>query len=437
MNLTKIVNDILQIAAEQPGVTASEIGGTLSSGLSVNVRLGEIDTVEFNRDKSIGITVYKDQRKGSASITDLSEPAIIAAIKAAARIADYTEPDVYSGLAEKELLAKDIKNLQLCYPADINAEQAANFAKECEAAALAYDSRITNSDGASFSTHESNFIYANSNGFIAEYPTSRYYASCVVIGQDSSAMQRDYDYTVARDANDLMAMQQLGIRAAENTVARLNSRKLKTCKASVLLQADMAAVLWGEFIKAISGGNLYRKSSFLLDSLNKPVFPEFINIEEQPHLLKALGSAPFDSEGVATSDKNIITAGILKTYLLSCYSARRLNMQTTGNASGVHNLIIQPGTDDFAGLIKRLNKGLIVTKLLGHGANIVTGDYSQGAAGFWVENGEIQYPVHEITIAGNLRDMFRNMIAVGNDIDKRRNILTGSVLLDEMVIAGD
>lgn len=435
--LTAIVSKMLNAATAQPGVTAVAVGGSLDSGLSATVRLGEVETIEFNRDKSLGITVYKGQCKGSVSITDLNSEAIDAAIKAACRIADYTEPDPYSGLADKELLAKNIPDLKLYHPAAITAEQALDYAKQCESAALNYDKRITNSEGGSFSTHEQYYVYGNSDGFLAAYPSSRYSVSCSVIGQVGDSMQRDYDYAVARDFNDLLDLTQIGTNAAAKTIARLGARKIATCKAPVLLEPKMASSFWHTLLAAISGGNLYRKSSFLLDCLHKDILPKFINIKEYPHLPKGLSSAPFDHEGVATQEKNIITDGVLSTYLLSSYSARRLGLQTTGNAGGAHNCTLTPGTADQAQLIKQMHTGLIVTELLGSGVNLVTGDYSQGAAGFWVENGSLQYPVEEITIAGNLRDMYANLVAVGNDLDHRYSVITGSVLLEAMTIAGN
>jgi len=435
-DLTNIISEMISLASKKPGVTAVAVGGSLDSGLSATVRLGEVETVEFNRDKSLSIVVYKQKCQGVVSISDLSSEAIESAINAACRIAEYTESDPYSGLADKEFLAKNIPDLKLHHQATVTPEQAIDYAKECEAAALSFDARITNSDGANFSTHEQYYVYGNSNGFLAAYPTSKYAAYCTVIGQVGSNMQRDYDYTVARDIHDLRALPEVGIKAAEKTVARLGARKIKTCKAPVLFSPKMACSLWGTLITAISGGSLYRKSSFLLDRLNTKLFPEFVNIQEQPHLLKALGSAPFDNEGVTTRDKNVISNGVLSTYILSSYSARRLGMHTTGNSGGVHNLIITPGDHDLEQLKKQMGTGLIVTELLGHGANIVTGDYSQGAAGFWVENGVIAYPVEEITIASNLLDMFANLVAIGNDVDRASNIITGSVLLDQMTIAG-
>lgn len=428
---------MLDAAMLQPGVTAAAVGGSSNAGLSAHVRMGEVDTIEFFRDKSLGITVYKGQRSGSATITDLTQPAITAAITAACRIAEYTEPDEFAGLADKADLATDIKDLDLYHPCSITPEQAIANALECEAAALSYDAQITNSDGATFATSDQLYVYANSNGFLAAYPTTRYSASCTVIGQHGDSMQRDYEYTVARDAADLMSLVEVGKKAAAKTIARLGARKIKTCKAPVLFVPKIATSFWGTLVSAISGGNLYRKSSFLLGRLQQQIFPAHINIAEQPYLLKALGSAPFDDEGVATRTKNIISSGVLSTYLLSSYAARHLGMHTTGNAGGVHNLVVQPGPDNFEQLLQKMGTGFVVTELLGHGTNIITGDYSQGAAGFWVENGAIAYPVEEITIAGNLTDIFANIVATGNDVDARSNIITGSVLLDKLTIAGN
>jgi len=427
---------MLEAAIMQPGVTAAAVGGSANAGLSAHVRMGQVETIEFFRDKSLGITVYKGQRSGSATITDLTQPAITAAITAACRIAEYTEPDVYSGLADKADLATDIKDLDLYHVSNITPEQAIAKALECEAAALNYDKQITNSDGAAFSTSDQLYVYANSNGFLAAYPTTRYGAYCTVIGQQGESMQRDYEYTAARDAADLMSLQELGKKAAAKTMARLGARKIKTCKAPVLLVPKTASTLWGTLVTAISGGNLYRKSSFLLDCLQQQIFPDFVNISEQPYLLKALGSAPFDDEGVATCTKDVIKDGVLATYLLGSYAARHLGMRTTGNAGGVHNLVVQPGTDNFEQLLQKMGTGFVVTELLGHGTNIITGDYSQGAAGFWVENGAIAYPVEEVTIAGNFKDIFANLVATGNDIDARSNIITGSVLLEQLTVAG-
>lgn len=435
--LTHLVSNMLATAMQQPGVTAAAVGGSSSVGLSARVRLGEVETIEFFRDKSLGLTIYKGQCSGSASIADLTEHAIDGAIAAACRIAQYTQADPYSGLAEKHELAKEILDLDLYHASKITPEEAIAKAHQCESAALSYDKEIVNSEGAVFSTSDQLYVYANSNGFLAAYPTTRYGSYCSVIGQRGDIMQRDYEYTAARDINDLESLTQVGKKAAEKTIARLGARKINTCKAPVLLIPTMASALWGTLVAAISGGNLYRKSSFLLDHLHEKIFPAFVNISECPHILKGLGSAPFDDEGVATRNKHIIKDGVLNTYLLGSYAARRLGMQTTGNAGGVHNLVITPGEASFAQLLQQLGTGLVVTELLGEGTNMITGDYSQGAAGFWVENGTMAYPVEEITIAGNFKDMFANIVAIGNDVDARSNIRTGSVLLDKLTIAGN
>ena len=422
--------------AKCQGASAAEAGVNAESGLSVTVRLGEVETVEHNRDKGLGVTVYFGQRKGSASTSDFSREAIRETVAAACAVAKYTAEDPSAGLAEAALMAKDIPDLDLHHPWDLSAERAIGLAQDCEAAARETDSRITNSEGATVSSHAGYRVYGNSHGFLGAYPSSRHSVSCAVIADDGHGMQRDYWYTVARDRDDLEAARSVGRRAGERTVRRLNGRRLATQQAPVLFVAEVAGGLFGSFIRAIRGESLYRKSSFLLDQLGEAVFPSFIHIHEQPHLPKALGSAPFDGEGVATRARDLISEGVLQGYVLDSYSARKLGMETTGNAGGVHNLTIDPGPLDFTGLLKEMDKGLLVTEMMGMGVNIVTGDYSRGAAGFWVENGEIQYPVEEITIAGNLRDMFKGIAAVGSDVDTRGNTRTGSVLIERMTIAG-
>jgi len=422
--------------AKRQGASAAEAGVNAENGLSVTVRLGEVETVEHNRDKGLGVTVYFGQRKGSASTSDFSRAAIRETVAAACAIATYTAADPCAGLADAERMATDIPDLDLYHPWALPAERAIELAAECEAAARAVDKRITNSEGATVSSHSGNRVYGNSHGFLGAYPSSRHSVSCAVIADDGHGMQRDYWYTVARDSGDMEAARNVGQRAGERTVKRLGGQRLSTRQAPVLFVAEIAGSLFGNFVRAVRGESLYRKSSFLLDQLGQAVFPEFIHIHEQPHLKKALGSAPFDSEGVATRARDLITAGVLQGYVLDSYAARKLGMETTGNAGGVHNLTIDPGHHDFAGLLKEMGSGLLVTEMMGMGVNIVTGDYSRGAAGFWVENGSIQYPVEEITIAGNLRDMFKGIVAVGNDVETRGNTRTGSVLIDRMTIAG-
>ena len=434
--LEGVVAAILAEARKQ-GASSAEAGVSFEAGLSVSVRLGEVETLEYHRDRGLGVTVYFGQRKGSASTSDLGHEAIQATVRAACGIARYTAEDDCAGLADPTLMATAIPDLDLCHPWDLRAERAIEIATLCEAAARGVDARITNSEGGSVSSHLGLHVYGNTHGFSGGYYSTRHSVSCAVIGAQDDAMQRDYWYTVARDAADLEDAESVGRRAAERTVRRLGARRLGTRKAPVLFAAEIAGGLIGHFIGAIRGGSLYRKASFLLDHLGKPVFPDFVRIHEQPHLKKALGSAPFDSEGVATRARDIVRDGVLQGYVLDSYSARKLNMQTTGNAGGVHNLTIEPGTRDFEGLLQQMGTGLLVTETMGQGVNIVTGDYSRGATGFWVENGVIQYPVEEITIAGNLRDMLRHIAAVGNDVELRGNTRTGSLLVEEMTIAGE
>jgi len=423
--------------AKRLGATEAEASISVESGLSTTVRLGVVDTVEFTQDKGLGLTVYIGKKKGTVSTSDLRKDALQTSIEAAFRIAKYTEEDPYAGLADPNLMAKEIPDLDLYHPWAITVEDAIAWSKECEEAALQCDRKITNSEGASFSTHSRVYAYGNSHGFLGAYPTTRHGMSCAVIGQDKDTMQRDYDFTTARDARDLESWKVVGLRAAQRTLRRLSARKIKTTEAPVIIAAEIAGGFIGHFIAAISGGSLYRKSSFLLDSLGKQLFPNFIHIEEAPHLPKALGSAPFDHEGVATTRHDIVRDGILESYVLGSYSARKLGLKTTGNSGGVHNLLVSHSDLDLQGLLKKMNTGLLVTEMIGQGLNLVTGDYSRGAAGFWVENGEIQYPVEEITIAGNLKDLFAHLVAIGNDVEKRSNILTGSILLDKMMIGGD
>lgn len=435
LELTDIVTAMLDEAKRQ-GASAAEAGANAESGLSVTVRLGEVETVEHNRDKGLGVTVYFGQRKGAASTSDFSRDAIRETVAAACAIAKYTAEDPCAGLADAALMARSIPDLDLHHPWDVSAERAIEMAGQCEAAAQAVDKRITNSEGATVSSHAGYRVYGNSHGFMGAYPSSRHSLSCAVIADDGHGMQRDYWYTVARDSHDLEAVRNVGQRAGERTVRRLGGRRLPTRQAPVLFVAEVAGGLFGNFIRAIRGESLYRRSSFLLDQLGQAVFPSFMRIHEQPHLKKALGSSPFDGEGVATRARDLITEGVLQGYVLDSYSARKLKLQTTGNAGGVHNLTIDPGPLDFDGLLKEMGKGLLVTEMMGMGINIVTGDYSRGAAGFWVENGEIQYPVEEITIASNLREMFKGIVTVGKDIDLRGNTRTGSVLIERMTIAG-
>jgi len=434
--LKNTVQSILDEAVKQ-GASAAEAGLSQENGLSVSVRLGDVETIEHHCDQGLGVTVYFGKRKGSASTTDLSPASIKETVSAACSIARYTSEDEYSGLPEPELLATEFPDLDLNHPWDIGVDGAIALAIECEDAARSYHDEISNSEGASVDTHQGVRVMGNTLGFLQGYASTRHSLSCSVLGQRGDSMQRDYWYTVARNARDLESAVSVGNKAAERTIRRLEARSLSTRQCPVLYCAETASGLLGSFIGAISGGNLYRKSSFLLDALDTQVFPEFVRIHEQPRLKGALGSGAYDGEGVATQTRDIVSDGILRGYVLSTYSARKLGLRSTGNAGGVHNLTIDPGKLDYQGLLKELNTGLLVTELMGQGVNMVTGDYSRGAAGFWVENGEIQYPVEEITIAGNLKDMLKNIVAVGNDVDYRGNIRTGSILVERMSIAGE
>jgi PmbA protein len=400
------------------------------------VRLGEVETVEHTRDKGMGVTVYFGQRTGSASTTDFSEKALRETVRAASTIAKFTAEDDCSGLADPDRLAKNIPDLDLHHPWNPGTERAIELARAAEAAARELDKRITNSEGGSLSSHEGLEVYGNSHGFLGTVAATRHNLSVSVIAQDESGMQRDYWYTVARAAGNLESPETVGQQAARRSLRRLGSRKLSTRQCPVLYEAPLATSLLSHFIGAVRGTSLYRQASFLLDALGKPVFADFVRIHEQPHLKGAQGSAAFDSEGVATQSRDLIRDGILQGYVLDSYSARKLKLHTTGNAGGVHNLTIDPGKDDLVTLMKRMHTGLLVTELIGFGVNTITGDYSRGAAGFWVENGEIQYPVEEITIAGNLKDMFRHVGAVGGDVDTRGNIRSGSILIESMTVAG-
>ncbi len=433
--LSAVVEYVLA-EARKSGASAAEAGVNTSQGLSLTVRLGEVETVEHTRDKGMGVTVYFGQRTASASTTDFSEQALRETVRAACTIARYTAEDDCAGLADPERLAKDIPDLDLHHPWNPGTERAIELARAAESAARGLDKRITNSEGGSLSTHEGLEVYGNTHGFLGAVAATRHSLSVSVIAQDDSGMQRDYWYTVARAAGALESPEKVGLEAARRSLRRLGSQKLSTRDCPVLYEAPLASSLLSHLVSAVRGSSLYRQASFLLDSLGKPVFADFVRIHEQPHLKGAQGSAAFDSEGVATKPRDLVRDGILQGYVLDSYSARKLKMATTGNAGGVHNLTIEPGRDDLEGLRRRMHTGLLVTELIGFGVNMVTGDYSRGAAGFWVENGEIQYPVEEITIAGNLKDMFRHVAAVGNDVDTRGNIRSGSILIENMTVAG-
>ena len=434
------LSDAVQLALEEAGgrgASSSEAAASLSQGLSVNVRKSEIETVEHTRDRNLVVSVYFGQRTGSASTSDYSPAAVKETVLAACNIAKWTEEDRCIGLADSERLAKDVMDLDLYHPWTPSVEEASSLALECEASALGADARIVNSEGASVDAHQGVEVYGNSLGFIGHTQKSRQGISCSVIAGVGDSMQRDYWYSSARRLGDLDTPVQVGDQAARRTLRRLGARRVPTCKVPVIYEAPVASSLLGHFISAISGGALYRKASFLLDHLDKKIFPEFVRIHEQPLIVGGMGSAAFDGEGVATSARDIVSDGILRGYVLGSYSARRLDMQTTGNAGGVHNLTIDTGDQNLEQMISGIDKGFLVTELIGFGINNVTGDYSRGAAGLWIENGEIAYPVEEVTVAGNLKDIFQNIAAIGNDVDPRRSTRCGSILVEGLTIAGD
>ena len=423
--------------AQKAGATA-EVGVTKVSGLSVSTRLQEIENVEFTSDGALGISVYLGQQKGNASTSDLSEEAIKNTVEAALAIAKYTSPDDCTGLADKELMAFEAPDLALYHSANVDVEQATKLALEAEKAALEYDAKIVNSNGASFNSHTGVRVYGNTHGMLQSYLSSRYSLSCSVIGGELDQLENDYEYTVSREFDALSSADWVGQNCAKKVIARLNPQKLSTREVPVIFLNDVATGLISHLTGAISGGSLYRKSSFLLDHLGKQVLPDWFQISERPHLLKRLASTPVDSEGVRTQDLEIIQDGVLQTYLLTSYSGRKMGMQSTGHAGGIHNWLVKPNlTGGLTALLRQMGTGLLVTDVMGQGVNIVTGDYSRGAAGFWVENGEIQYPVAEITIAGQFQDMLKNIVAVADDVEHRSNIQTGSILLDKMKISGN
>ncbi|HHF0415228.1 TPA: metalloprotease PmbA [Haemophilus influenzae] len=423
--------------ATKAGASA-EVAVTKVSGLSVSARLQEIENVEFTNDGALGISVYMGQQKGNASTSDLSESAIKNAVEAALAIAKYTSPDDCTGLADKDLMAFNAPDLELYHAADVDVDKATELALQAEKAALEADERIINSNGASFNSHTGVKVYGNSHGMLQSYLSSRYSLSCSVIGGVEDALENDYEYTISREFDKLQSPIWVGKNCAKKVVSRLNPQKLSTREVPVIFLNDVATGLISHFTAAISGGSLYRKSSFLLDYLGKQVLPDWFNISERPHLLRRLASTPFDSEGVRTQDREIVENGILQTYLVTSYSGKKLGMPSTGHAGGIHNWLVKPNlTGGLTALLRQMGTGLLVTDVMGQGVNIVTGDYSRGASGFWVENGEIQYPVAEITIAGQLQDMLKNMLAVADDIEHRSNIQTGSILLDKMKISGN
>jgi PmbA protein len=422
--------------AKNQGATACDVDVSEGYGQNVSVRLGEVETIEYNRDKGVGVTVYLGQQKGHASSSDFSPNAIKETVRAALAIARFTAADSFAGLPDADRLATSFPDFDLYHPWDLSVEGAIALATECEDAARGVDERISNSEGASVSTGASRFVYANSLGFMGAECSSRYSLSAAVIAEDESGMQRDYWYSSARSHLDLDSASAVGKRAGERSLRRLGARRVKTGEYPVLFEAPVASGLIGTFVQAVSGSSLYRKSSFLPDSLGQTIFAPCVSIKEDPFLKKGMSSGAFDAEGVATVARDVVSQGVLNGYFLSSYSARKLGMSTTGNAGGSHNLIVAP-THTFAQLLAELGTGLFVTELLGHGTNMVTGDYSRGAAGFWVENGVIQYAVEEITIAGNLRDIFKNIVGIGDDSQPWSSRKVGSILVSKMTVAGE
>jgi PmbA protein len=433
--LRQVAQDLIQYAKKQ-GATACTAEVSDGFGQAVTVRQGEVETIEYNRDKGLGISVYIGQQRGSASTSDFSQQAVRDTVDAALNIARYTAVDDCAGLPDAELLATEFPDFDLYHPWLLDVDGAIELAKNCEQAAFDADKRVKNSEGASINVHESQFVFANSLGFVGGYPTSRHSISCSVIAGKNAAMQRDYWYSEARDPADLLSAEAIGRITAERTVRRLNARKIATMQVPVLFEAPVAASLLGNFVGAVSGGSLYRKSSFLLDQLGHQVFSSHMQIDDVPDIRKGLASGAFDGEGVKSQRRTIVQDGVLQGYFLGTYSARKLGMRTTGNVGGTHNLIVKSGEMDKQGLLKKMQRGLLITELLGSGVNAVTGDYSRGAAGFWVENGEIQYPVEEFTIAGNLKEMYKQIVAVGNDVLVSGSRQCGSILIENMMVAG-
>jgi PmbA protein len=433
--LENIVRFVLDEARKQ-GADQAEASASHDVGLSVTARLGDVENLEYTNDRGVGITIYAGSRKGSASTSDFSPDALKEAVAKARSFARFTAPDKHAGLADAVLMAENPPDLDLAHPWELDSSRAIELAVECEAAARKFDKRISNSEGATVTTNAGARAYGNSHGFVGSYRKTSHSMSCVVVGEANGDMERDYHYSAARDAVDLEAPASIGQTAARRTVERLGARKIRTIKAPVLFAPEVARGFIGHAIGAVSGGAQYRRASFLLDAAGEQIFPDFLAIEERPHIPKGMASAAFDAEGVATRDRDLVVGGVLQGYILSSYSARRLGLTTTGNAGGAHNLVLPGNAEDMQALIRTMGKGLVVHELIGQGVNGVTGDYSRGAVGFWVENGEIAHPVHEVTIAGNLRELYRRITAIGRDQDLRGGIRCGSLLVDEMTIAG-
>ena len=433
--LENIVQEVLD-AAVALDVDQAEVSASHDIGLTATARLGEVESLEYTNDRGIGITVYKDQKKGNASTSDFSPAALKEAVSKAYSFATFTAADKHSGLADAALMAKDPPDLQLAHEWPLDSEEAIRIAIECEEAGRAFDKRITNSEGATVATSSGVRVYGNTHGFLASFPKTSHSLSCVVVGEENGAMERDYWYSSARDAAQLESAEAVGKLAAKRTVERLGGRKIETGSAPVIFAPEIARGFIGHAIGAIAGGAQYRRSTFLLEAAGEQIFPAFMQIQERPHIPGAMASAPYDAEGVATEDRDIVVDGALQGYILSSYSARRLGLKTTGNAGGAHNLLVPGNADDLESMLREMGTGLLVHELIGQGVNAVTGDYSRGAVGFWVENGEIAFPVHEVTIAGNLKELYRKIVLIGNDQDLRGGIRCGSILVESMKIAG-
>lgn len=433
--LEGIVEHVLQ-EAKLLGADQAEVAASHDIGLSVTARLGEVENIEFTNDRGIGVTVYKDQKKGSASTSDFGAAALKEAVAKAWSFASFTAADECSGLADAERMATDPPDLDLAHPWQLETDEATTIAIECEDAARAYDKRIKNSEGATVGTNSGIRAYGNSHGFLSSYPKTSHSLSCVVVGEEDGNMERDYWYTSSRDATTLETASAVGQTAASRTVRRLGGRKIATGTAPVLFSAEIARGFFGHAIGAISGSAQYRRSSFLLGAAGEKLFPDFVQIQERPHIAGGMASAPYDAEGVATTDREIVVDGVLQGYVLGSYSARKLGLQSTGNAGGAHNLLVPGNAGDMAEIMRAMGSGLLVHELIGQGVNMVTGDYSRGAVGFWIENGEIAYPVHEVTIAGNLRALYQQIVAIGSDQDLRSGIRCGSVWVDGFTVAG-
>lgn len=434
--LQLIAEHILKEAASR-GADSAEVSINTDKGFTVTARDGAAETVEYNQDKVIDVTVMFGKRRGSASLSDVRPEATRAAVEAACHIAKFTDEDPMAGLADKNELGFNYPQLELSFPWHISVEQAIELAVQCEREAMSYDKRIMNAESVTVSTADAYLIYANSHGFVGSFPYTRHDVSCVLVAKQNEEMQRDYHYTVATDPRDLLSVSEVANIAAERTIKRLGAKRLRTMKAPVIFFAEEARGLLGHFASAIAGGNLYRKASFLLDHLDKKIFPSFIHIQEYPHLSRAIGSAPFDDDGVLTRPNVFVEDGILRHYALGTYSARKLGMKTTGNSGGMHNLTIRSGNKSLTELLMAMNTGLLVTETMGGGVNLVTGDYSRGVGGYWIEKGEIQFPVQEITIASTLQDIYARIVDISNDVDVRGNVRTGSILIEEMMIAGE